>query len=236
MGLPIVWGFSFEVSGADMPGRTWCIVPIFVGLLTQWACAGVGGSSSPPVITEVMASPNPALQLGSTVDFDFTGEVEGKTGTSWTQTWETGDGTTKNVSIRDGDPHPRVTHVYTSPGTFTVRLTITNYENKSTSRDTTITVKNLTGRWAVGATGTFVDLVQSGTTLTGTFSAAPGSTISGALQQSHPRVMFTATHTVSGQPIATTFTSNDFSQAGDVIIGVLNGGGFTNTAAQLRRQ
>jgi PKD repeat protein len=219
-----------------MSDRAWRIVPIFVGILMQAACGGLGGSSSPPVITEVSASPNPALQLASTVDFNFTGEVEGKTGTSWTQTWETGDGTTRNVSIRDGDAPARVTHVYTSPGVFTVRLTVTNHENESTSRDTTITVKNLTGRWAVGATGTFVDLVQSGTTLTGTFSAAPGSTISGALQQSHPRVMFTASHTVNGQPVATTFTSNDFSQAGDVIIGVLNGAGFNNTAAQLRRQ
>ncbi len=145
--------------------------------------------------------------------------------------WEFGDGTSQTVTVIDnGGPPTDVTHVYASTGTFTVRLTITNYQGTQTTGQTSITVKNLTGRWRLGTTANFYDFVQSGNTFTGTFSGAPPRTITGIIQSSNPPVSFTETFVSGGTTIVNTYTSHQ-NVGADTITGVLN-----NTTTALTRQ
>ena len=184
-----------------------------------------------PIITSVFAFPEPALLGATTVRYGFSGEVSGKTNTKWTQFWEFGDGTNQTVTVIDnGGPPTDVLHVYASTGTFTVRLTITNYQGTQTTGQTSITVKNLTGRWRLGTTANFYDFVQSGNTFTGTFSGAPPRTITGIIQSSDPPVSFTETFVTGGTTVVNTYRSHQNISA-DVITGFLNG-----TTTNLTRQ
>ena len=191
----------------------------------------IEGETPAPIITSVSASPDLALQGATTVRYFFGGEVAGKENTSWKQLWEFGDGNSQTVTVIDnGGPIPDVTHVYSGAGTFTVRLTITNHQGTQTTGQTSITVKNLTGRWRLGTTANFYDFVQSGSTFTGTFSAAPPRTITGIIQSSNPPISFTETFVSGGTTIVNTYTSHQ-NVGADTITGVLN-----NTTTALTRQ
>ena len=225
-------------GGGGMSGTT---IAILGGLAAGGAVAAVKakdlleGETPAPIITSVSGHPDPALMGASLVRYFFTGEVSGKEGTSWTQSWDFGDGATQRITvIDDGRPPEEFTHVYSSAGTFTIRLTITNHQGAQATGQAPFTVKSMTGRWRLGNTNNFYDFVQSGNTFTGTFSGGP-RTISGRVQSSTPSVSFTETSVVGGSVVVTTFTC-DVNAGGDVIVGVMNGGGFNNSSVNLTRQ
>jgi hypothetical protein len=115
---------------------------------TCLSCSSSTGPTASVIITEVSAFPDPALQTATTLHYGFTGEVPGRVGGSSTRVWDFGDGTTGTE--RGGEMTEGVGHVYNSPGVFTIRLTITTSEGGRASKEGTLTVKTLTGRWMLG--------------------------------------------------------------------------------------
>jgi hypothetical protein len=240
-------GSSSSASGAGSGGGGG-LSGTTIGILGGIAAAGtvaalklpglLEGETEPPNITELNLFPSSAIQASTSVVFNFSGDVAGKVGTSWTQTWDFGDGTTRTIQVADGDFGEPVSHVYSTAGVFTVRLTITNHQGTQRSNQTTITVKSLSGRWQLGTTNTFYDFTQSGASFTGTSTAVPPRTITGMVQP----FSFTETFVVNGITTVTTFSTPPPAGGAtsgitaDRIVGVMNGGGFNNTQMTLNRQ
>ncbi len=88
--------------------------------------------SSPPLIQnippEADAGPNKTALVGQPVTFDGTGSTD-EDGSIISYAWEFGDGKSSMGSI--------VTHIYTSPGTYTVSLTVTD-NHGATDTDTAV--------------------------------------------------------------------------------------------------
>jgi hypothetical protein len=67
--------------------------------------------------------------------------------------------------------------VYQSAGSFTARLTATGSDGKTSSQETTVVIKSLSGRWSCLACPTptvnVYTLTQTGTSLSGTYLAYP---------------------------------------------------------------
>lgn len=73
-------------------------------------------------------------------------------------------------------------HVYRNAGTFTIRLTITDKSGLNAFRETTVTIRSMTGSWQ--SEGGTLTLIQEGLVLKGTYIPRPGSgsvSISGRL-------------------------------------------------------
>lgn len=78
-----------------------------------------------------------------------------------TYRWEFGDGTTSS------EPNP--THVYSSPGTYTVVVTVSD-DRQSARSETSVTVYTVSGTWATLDGRTTFQLTQSGTSINGVSS------------------------------------------------------------------
>jgi hypothetical protein len=84
-------------------------------------------------------------------------------------TWDFGDGMSSTVTN-----FPAVNHIYLTPGTFTVRLTATDSPGRSAQGQATVTIKSMTGRWTLDTRTGFIDFIQSGSSITGTFTVPSG--------------------------------------------------------------
>jgi hypothetical protein len=89
-----------------------------------------------------------------------------------TLTFDFGDGTTISRPANFAGPAIGAnSHVYPSPGTYTVRVTITDAWDRSASQQGSVTIKSLAGRWNVGTTAAYFTLTQQGSTLGGSYTA-----------------------------------------------------------------
>jgi hypothetical protein len=75
--------------------------------------------------------------------------------------WEFGDGSTSS------DPNP--THIYSSPGTYTVVVTVSD-DRQSARSETSVTVYTVSGTWATPDGRTTFQLTQTGTSINGASS------------------------------------------------------------------
>ena len=150
-----------------------------------------------------------------------------------TYLWEFGDGSSSTA--------PNTSHVYASAGIFRPTITVSDGQSASAPQTFTVTIKSMTGRWTLGTTTNFFDLVQSGTNITGTFTVLPpfggSGTVSGTVQTASPNVTFTLTQVAGANTTTSTFTGDPDANV-NIVSGVLNGGGgsFQNTPAGLTRQ
>jgi PKD repeat protein len=140
-----------------------------------------GPAPTTPVVSSVAVSPDAIGLQGATV-FTFSAQgASDPSGGTLNYSYDFGDGATS--------PANPATHTYSSAGTFNVRLTVTNSRGTSATATTSVTVKNLTGRWVGTMTcpparcGVLVQLpititaTQVGNTITGTSQqVAPGAT------------------------------------------------------------
>src|SRR5262249_54958432 len=143
------------------------------------ARSGDSGSSPPPIVSFVLASPNGGVLSATVIAFSTQ-----SSGTNLTFAWDFGDGATAASATP--------THQYTSTGSFVVRVTVTDQDHRSDSNQATVTIKSITGRWLVNGTSNFFDLVQSGTSVSGTFTVTSGvdagfpNPVTGSVQNGSP--------------------------------------------------
>ncbi len=104
--------------------------------------------------------------------------------TNGNSTWH-GEGAVMRVDFGDGfqtsfpldftgSAGPAATHAYSTAGTYTIRGTLVDAWDRTSSAQASVTIRDLNGRWNLGTTGSFFTLVQSGLSMTGTFTAANG--------------------------------------------------------------
>lgn len=169
-----------------------------------------------------------------------------------TMTWH-GDGATLTGDFGDGTkitapatPTERsgigVQHVYNNAGTFTVRLTLTDAWDRSSTGEGTVTIKSLTGRWNLGSTGSFFILTQSGSSVTGTFTAVSGQGSGIVTGSTRPQPFLggsgTAGLTLSVSPTGPGVPSSYSGSAflgGDQISGMFTSGNSTTNVALTRQ-
>ena len=218
-------GLSGTAIGAIFGGAA-------VGSAVAIKAAGGGhsGGSPPPSLSFVLASPNGGVLSATVIAFSTQ-----SSGTNLTFAWDFGDGATAASATP--------MHQYTSAGSFTVRVTVTDQDHRSDSNQATVTIKSITGRWLVNGGPNFFDFVQSGTSVTGTFTTTSGADagfpnpVTGSVQNGSPAFTMVISRPLLG-PIAqgATFTGNPTPDVNG-FIGFTNGGGFpNNTATNLLRQ
>ena len=144
-----------------------------------------------------------------------------------------GDGTTDS---RPAHLAPEMIHIYSNPGTYRIRVTLVDAWDRRASGEGTVTIKSLTARWNVGATGNFFLLTQNGTSVSGTYTtvAGPGSgVVSGSLVLNGlaGRLTLNVSPT-SGN--ATTFVGGNASGA-DTMGGTLTTGTTSGTVTLIRQ-
>jgi PKD repeat protein len=195
----------------------------------------ITGRNKPPVVSSVTPSVTTAL-LGVGATVTFTAQASDPNNDSLTYTWDFGDGGTGTGAS--------VTHTYSTAGTFTVKVTVSDGKD-SVSNQTTVTIRSLTATWrsdaimtVAGTVGMAFALTQSGSTLTGTFSqgAGTGPISDGSVKATSPRVTFTVTPSLTGQPFPPFTFTGDPSADFNTITGTLNGSGFVNTPLVIVRQ
>jgi hypothetical protein len=127
-----------------------------------------GGLSSDSSVQIVLQQEETPL-VGLEVVFSFTSNNVNTYETSWL--WDFGDGNTSNAN---GEAR----HTYSSPGSYTVTLTVT--AGRSISDRLDVEVRSLTGVWdgqdSRSGEGFVVQMTQSGTSLSGTVD---GTTFTG---------------------------------------------------------
>ena len=208
--------------------------------ITAAAAGTVGGlfvykkyaQGEPPNVESVNAFPDVGVQGATPISLSFSGSSH----ISGTVTYDFGDGT--RITTAEGEFGPD--HVYTQAGTFTASVTLTAHGQSSTGQ-TTVTIKSLTARWNLGATGSFFTLTQSGSNITGTFTAASGqgsgavtgSVLAQRANVNTPNLQLSVTP--SGPGLASTYTGSTFFNTADTIGGVFTSG-TTTTTVQLTRQ
>lgn len=203
----------------------------------------------PPAFVQLRPIVATGLQSSTVfaLDFDFN-LAEGPCGHKQTYDW--GDGVVVSFDGRCGSGQTPPTdqingHVYQTAGTFTIRMTIADDLNREATAETSVTVKSMSGRWSLGATGNFYDLVQIAETLQGTFTTASGAgsgSVSGSITPEKPGIpnlLLRVLAPSSGSP--STYSSTTLLQAGpardtvDALAGTFTSG--TGASIQtLRRQ
>jgi hypothetical protein len=162
-----------------------------VGLLAGGA-AGAGAA----VVLSQRASDSPAGTVGAVTAsvtsglqaataFAFSVQATDFQASSLAYRWDFGDGGTST------DPAP--THVYASPGSYTVVVTVSDARQSARS-ELSVTVHTLTGMWVSTNLSTTLRLTQSGSTVTG--SAAldvgvgyPDCPLAGSVQGGNPAIV-----------------------------------------------
>jgi len=216
-------GLSGTAIGAIFGGAA-------VGSAVAIKAASHSAGSPPPSLSFVLASPNGGVVSATVIAFSTQ-----SSGTNLTFAWDFGDGATAASATP--------THQYTSAGSFTVRVTVTDQDHRSDSNQATVTIKSITGRWLVNGGPNFFDFVQSGTSVTGTFTTTSGADagfpnpVTGSVQNGSPAFTMVISRPLLGPSAqGATFTGNPTPDVNG-FIGFTNGGGFpNNTATNLLRQ
>lgn len=133
-------------------------------------CGGGGGgqgattspSNSAPSGNFTVSPTAPAL-LGAT-SVTFVASAADPDGDAITYQWDFGDGTSQGGQS--------VSHVFMREGALNVVLTMRDAKGAQTTASNTVTVKSLTGHWVDIDPRFQVDLVQSGSSFTGSVSAS----------------------------------------------------------------
>jgi hypothetical protein len=225
------------------------------GGLSTAAIAGIAGGAAvggivavkkltankPPTINgQVTATATTALLgLNSAITFSVDA-TDPDSGDTLTFTWDFGDGATDTGSGK------QATHSYTTAGTFTVKVTVSDgKESVSGQTASPVTVKSLAASWRsnaiqsqAGTLGMVFALTQSGNSLTGTFTQGSGTgpITNGSIKASQPQVTFTVTPSIGTTTFPPfTFTGN-LSADYNTITGVLNGSGYIDEPITIVRQ
>ena len=220
---------------------------IGAGTITALSAAAAGGIAGAyvykqyqrgeaPVVDGVSAIPSEVgIQGASTFQFSFGGTSHGDI----TVIWDFGDGTRTSTFIPvDGLPPEEAMapqHTFTTAGTFTVRMTMTDAWDRSASGQVTVTIRSLNGRWRLTSNGSFFDLIQSGATVSGGLTSASGQnlgTVSGSVRtqvfnRATPNLTLTVTPAAGGTPSA--FNGTTRFETADLIDGVFSSGTTTVT-------
>ncbi len=127
-----------------------------------------------PSVTGLAAVPRDGIVNLTRIDVWMNDSTWEPGRTTFTIEW--GDGEVfKGPSLDTGD-YPL--HVYRTTGDHRIRLTIADKSGLQASAETAVMIRDMTGRWVSSAGA--LNLVQSGTTLNGTYVAASGS-VTGAV-------------------------------------------------------
>jgi hypothetical protein len=150
----------------------------------------------PPTVSGITATPGTVL-LGTNTAISFSAQTADEDDDALTFNWEFGDGSTSTQSAPS--------KVYTSSGSFTVRLTISDGK-ESASTTTSVTVATVTGTWRSGTVSSTagnvtwtMSLSQNGSSISGTVLPTHNTnaqfwstgTISGSVRSSTPNVVVT---------------------------------------------
>lgn len=218
---------------------------IGAGTITGIAAAAAGtvgglyaynqlAEGKPPVLESMSAFPTVGVQGATPITLLFSGTSH----ESGSITFDFGDGTV--LTARGSDAPP--THVYSQAGTFTVRVTLTAH-GQSSSGQTTVTIKSVTGTWNLERTGVVFTLTQNGSTVIGTYTApttaitigGSGSVTGTVSSQTPGSNTPNITLTVAGLGVSFAGRSQ-FNDTADILIGTFTSGPNTISNAMLIRQ
>jgi PKD repeat protein len=135
-------------------------------------------------LTAVVANQTVGIQAAT--PFAFSVQATDFEASSLTYRWDFGDGTTST--------EPTPTHIYTSPGTYTVAVTVADARQSARS-ELSVTIATVTGTWVRTDGRTTLQLTQAGTTITGvaTWENSPDGPwvcpISGSVEVAIPAVI-----------------------------------------------
>lgn len=149
---------------------------VLVVAVLPWACGGknpTGPSDRPPVIPVISVSPS-GVALAGVTRVSFNASTTDPDGDALLYTWVFGDGGTGSGAVTD--------HVFAAPGTYTVSVTITDGKTGSTTTNTTVGAKNISGSWTDADPRYGVTFSQSGSTCSGTVYAGLGWGPVGAIE------------------------------------------------------
>ena len=221
-------GGGISSGGGGGPSRKW----LWIGLAGGGAAAtavALATRNHAPTISSVTATPSAALLAASIITLRAT--AMDADGDSLTYTWDFGDGKKGSGAS--------TTNEYTTTGTFTPRVTVSDGK-KEVSSTTTVTIRSLAGTWrgnlidpVTGPIAETLVFTQSGSIVGGTFSDVFGpGTLSGVVSTSSPRVRVTMT-----QPnfFPFVYTADPGADA-NTLNGFVNGSGFNNAPMNLTRQ
>jgi hypothetical protein len=160
-----------QVSGGGGGGsRKW----LWIGLAGGGAAAAtlfLLNRNSPPIAGDITVSPN-ATGMAGVTSFTFTSTASDEDGDALTYNWNFGDGGTGTGASPS--------RVFSSAGTFTVSVSISDGKETVTAPSTTVRVgPAITGTWTGGRDNVFecginTTLSQNAGTLTGTLSLVTG--------------------------------------------------------------
>jgi PKD repeat protein len=161
------------------------------------------GKNSAPSAGTAAVSPGGTGMAGVT-NFSFTSAgASDPDGDPLTFDWDFGDNTTHGSGAT-------ASHVYLAPGTFSVKLTVSDNQQHSVSpANVSVTVaRSLAGTWTGPvdpgfASNVSITLAQNGTTLTGTMTLAGGGAVG--------TVNLTGTSTGTTYPCTVAFTTSPFT-------------------------
>jgi hypothetical protein len=214
-------------QGGSIFSNKWFLIGAAAAIGTGVYLATKSSNEAPTAGTATASRPI-ALQ-GASVTFTATGASD-PDGDTLTYAWVFGDGGTANGAS--------ASHVYTTTGNFTAVVTVSDGKKSATS-SVAVTVRNLTGQWRGPILGsatfpTTVNLTQTGTTITGTYTDSL-TNLNGTLSAGSVSPDGTVTFTVT-VPGFTPFTfSGPIDAAVNVINGRANGSGFVNASWVLTR-
>ena len=195
----------------------------------------------PAIVAPVVASQAVGI-YGATV-FSFSAQATGFDASTLGYRWDFGDGT----SSTDQAP----THVYASPGSYTVAVTV-NDARRSARSETTVTILGLTGTWVSTTGRTTLEMTQSGNALsgsstltgldprTGAFSVYTNCGFTGSMERA-PTVPVVldfpqCRHATDPVFLSPSRMSLTVSPDGRTLIGTLTADGQPSQAATLTRQ
>jgi hypothetical protein len=106
-----------------------------VGLMRR---SSEGGANQPP-IAEIVVVPGQTIGVANATTFSFHASASDPDGTVKSYSWDFGDGASGSGATAQ--------HRYASPGTFDVRLTVSDGDGAAQTASASVEVGSLTGRW-----------------------------------------------------------------------------------------
>jgi hypothetical protein len=123
----------------------------------------------------------------------------------YTVAWNFGDGGAGAGTV--------AAHAYAAPGNFTAVATVTDSKGATATASLPVSVRTVTGRWAVNFSGIAlkpeaIDIVQDGTAVTATINETADGFASGTGSVSNPRTLSVSVTFAAGQPAPYAITFN----------------------------